>query len=155
MIEHQPTVDFDLVIGAGSQDLITKAIEMLIHPGDAILVENPAYTGLLAFVQSQPCDVVGLPTDENGLIPESFDSMMANWPKSNPYKKENQPRPQVLYTTPIGSNPTGLSISEERKKQVYAICQKYDIMILEDLAYYYLQVSEKKKEKRKEKKLII
>ncbi|CAO3628415.1 unnamed protein product [Cunninghamella blakesleeana] len=142
MIEHQPKVEFDLVIGAGSQDLITKAIEMLIHPGDAILVENPAYTGLLAFVQSQPCDVIGLDTDNQGLIPESFEFMMANWPSSNPYKKEHQSRPKVLYTTPIGSNPTGLSISEERKKRIYAICQKYDIMIVEDLAYYYLQFDE-------------
>ncbi|CAO3646212.1 unnamed protein product [Cunninghamella echinulata] len=143
-IEHQPPIDFDLIIGAGSQDLITKAMEMLINPGDAVLVENPAYTGLLAFLQSQPCDVIGLPTDENGLIPESFDKLLAQWPTSNPYGKESTPRPKVLYTTPIGSNPTGLSISEERKIQIYAICQKYDIIIVEDLAYYYLQFDEKR-----------
>ncbi|KAI8059197.1 pyridoxal phosphate-dependent transferase [Gongronella butleri] len=140
--EHQPPVPVDLAIGAGSQDLLTKGLEMMIDPGDAVLVEDPVYTGALAFLHTQPCDLVGVPTDNGGLIPEKLEELLANWPASNPHGKQDQPRPRALYTTPTGSNPTGLSISEDRKRQIYAICQKFDIMILEDDAYYYLQFAE-------------
>ncbi|KAI8078662.1 pyridoxal phosphate-dependent transferase [Halteromyces radiatus] len=143
-IEHQPTVEFDVAIGAGSQDLLTKGLEMMINPGDAVLVEDPSYTGALAFLDTQPCDVVGVPTDTSGMIPEAFESLLANWPASNPHGKKDQPRPKVLYTTPTGGNPSGVTISEERRKQMYDICHKYDIMILEDDAYYYLQFGNKR-----------
>ncbi|ORZ09018.1 pyridoxal phosphate-dependent transferase [Absidia repens] len=144
IIEHHPSVEFDLAIGAGSQDLLTKGLEMFINPGDAVLVEDPAYTGALAFLQTQDCDVVGCKTDDGGMIPEAFESLLENWPTSNPYGKTDQARPKVLYCHPTAGNPTGVSLSEERKRSIYAICQKYDIMILEDDAYYYLQFDNKR-----------
>lgn len=134
-IEHHPSVEYDLAIGSGSQDLLTKGLEMMINPGDAVLVEDPAYTGALAFLESQDCKVVGTKTDEGGMIPEAFEDLLKNWTGS--------PRPKVLYCHPTAGNPTGISISEDRKRSIYAICQKYNIMILEDDAYYYLQVKQR------------
>ncbi|KAF7723145.1 hypothetical protein EC973_002327 [Apophysomyces ossiformis] len=136
ILEHAPPVDFDLTIGVGSQDLLTKALEMLINPGDAILVEDPTYTGVLSFLQTQPCDLVPVSTDADGLVPESLEKVLAEWEST-----KGQPRPRVLYTVPSGGNPTGATVPYERKKQIYDICHKYDVLILEDDAYYYLQFS--------------
>ncbi|KAG1086126.1 hypothetical protein G6F42_021114 [Rhizopus arrhizus] len=143
-LEHKPPVDFDLSIGSGSQDILTKALEMMINEGDSVLVENPTYTGALSFLETMKCDLADIATDEFGIVPESLENMLANWPESNPSGKKDQPRPHCLYTIPTGGNPTGLSSTLERKQAVYKICSKYDILILEDDAYYYLQFGEKR-----------
>lgn len=117
-----------------------QALEMFAEPGSALLVEEPTYTGALSFLQTQPCDLVPVATDKEGIVPEALEEILANWPNSNPTGKKDQPRPQVIYTVPIGGNPTGVSATLERKKKTYAICQKYDVLILEDDPYYYLQV---------------
>ncbi|CEG62785.1 hypothetical protein RMATCC62417_00061 [Rhizopus microsporus] len=143
-IEHNPPVEFDVSIGSGSQDLLTKALEMMINPGDSVLVEEPTYTGALSFLETMPCDLAPVATDEFGIIPESLDHLLAHWPESNPSGKKDQPRPHVLYTIPSGGNPTGVSATLERKQAVYKICSKYDVIILEDDAYYYLQFDEKR-----------
>ncbi|KAG0165519.1 hypothetical protein DFQ28_008624 [Apophysomyces sp. BC1034] len=134
IIEHAPPVDFDLTVGVGSQDLITKALEMLINPGEALLVEDPTYTGVLSFLKTQPCDLVPVATDADGLVPESLEKILAGWSSPN-----GQPRPRVIYTVPSGGNPTGATVPYDRKKKIYDICHRYDVLILEDDAYYYLQ----------------
>ncbi|CAO3619078.1 unnamed protein product [Cunninghamella echinulata] len=136
--EHKPKVDIGLSIGVGSQDLITKALQMFINPGTPILVENPTYTGVLTFLKSQPCELIGISTDGSGLIPEELERILTEWPT------DQKPRPQVIYTVPTGGNPTGASVTLERKKQIYSICQKFDILILEDDPYYYLQFREER-----------
>lgn len=50
------------------------------------------------------------------------------------------PRPRVLYTIPTGSNPSGVSLDEQRRDELYAICQEFDLLILEDDPYYFLQL---------------
>ncbi|KAI7854328.1 pyridoxal phosphate-dependent transferase [Circinella umbellata] len=138
--EHAPPLkEFDLSIGSGSQDLLTKAMEMFAEPGSAILVEEPTYTGVLSFLKSQPVDLIPVDTDAKGINPEKLDQILTNWPNSNPTGKKDQPRPQVLYTIPVGGNPTGVSSTLERKKKTYEICQKHDVVIIEDDPYYYLQ----------------
>lgn len=112
---------------------------MLIDDGDSILIENPSYTGCLSFLKTLDCDLADITTDAYGIIPEDLERMLANWPESNPSGKKDQPRPRCLYTIPCGGNPTGATATLERKQAVYEICSKYDIVILEDDAYYYLQ----------------
>ncbi|KAI8371567.1 pyridoxal phosphate-dependent transferase [Radiomyces spectabilis] len=143
-IEHAPPCDFDISVGSGSQDLLTKALEMMTDTGEAVMVEDPTYTGALAFLETLNCTLAPVATDQYGLVPDALESLLANWPATNPSGRQDQSRPRVLYTIPSGGNPTGISSSFERKKQIYDICHKYDIMILEDDAYYYLQFDEKR-----------
>lgn len=117
---------------------------MLINDGDSLLIERPTYTGCLSFLKGMKCDLADIQTDANGIIPEALESMLANWPESNPSGKKDQPRPRCLYTIPSGGNPTGVSATLERKQAVYKICQKYDVLIIEDDAYYYLQFGTKR-----------
>ncbi|KAI9256227.1 pyridoxal phosphate-dependent transferase [Sporodiniella umbellata] len=145
--EHAPPQDFKLSVGSGSQDLLTKAskqrcasaLEMLLDPDDALLIEGPTYTGALSFLETVPCTLAEVATDEHGIVPESLRDMLARWPESNPNGRKDQARPHVLYTIPCGGNPTGVNATLARKQAVYAICSEYDVAILEDDAYYYLQ----------------
>jgi DNA-binding transcriptional MocR family regulator len=134
LAEHNPPhKDFSVSIGVGSQDLIAKAFEMVIEPGCNIMLENPSYTGIVSFLHTQPCNLVSVSTDTEGIMPESLESILKNW-------EDVATRPKVLYTIPTGSNPTGVTVSLERKKAIYKICQEYDILIMEDDPYYFLQV---------------
>jgi kynurenine/2-aminoadipate aminotransferase len=121
-------------VGVGSQDLIAKAFEMIIEPGCNVMLENPSYTGIVSFLHTQPCNLIQISTDGEGIMPESLESTLKNW-------EDVATRPKVLYTIPTGSNPTGVTVSAERKMAVYKICQEYDVLIMEDDPYYYLQVS--------------
>ncbi|KAJ3395108.1 hypothetical protein HDU92_006193 [Lobulomyces angularis] len=137
--EHNPPYkDFDIIVGGGSQDVLTKAFEMLLSRDSTLLLEAPTYVGSLAFLKALGCNFEELTCDKDGLIPENFERVLKNWDHN---KKDF---PKVLYTVPCGGNPTGASTTFERKKKIYEICSKYDILILEDDPYYYLQFNEKR-----------
>jgi kynurenine/2-aminoadipate aminotransferase len=79
---------------------------------------------------------VEINSDGEGLNPESLQNALENWPAEKTF-------PKVLYTVPIGGNPTGSSTTLDRKKRIYALAQKFNLIILEDDPYYYLQFDEK------------
>lgn len=134
--EHKPpSGEARLCVTTGSADALGKAFEMLIEPGDNVLVDNPTYSGSLAFLQPLGANLVGVPT-EGGAFPAALRSILENWDAAQ------GPRPKILYTIPTGSNPTGGSLSEEQKAAVYAVAQDYDLLILEDDPYYYIQFLE-------------
>jgi DNA-binding transcriptional MocR family regulator len=49
---------------------------------------------------------------------------------------------QVIYVNPTGANPTGVTISLERRREIYKICQEFDLLIFEDDPYFFLQYEE-------------
>lgn len=76
-----------------------------------------------------------MPLDGDGLIPAELRLILAEWPVSE------RPRPKVLYTIPTGGNPSGASLTQDRKREIYSIAQEYGLLLLEDDPYYYLQFS--------------
>ncbi|ETW01883.1 hypothetical protein, variant [Aphanomyces invadans] len=135
--EHEPPALSEprmLSITTGSQDALYKAFEMLIDEDDSLLVETPTYSGTLAHLHAVNCNLVTVRTDGQGLVPEHLASILDNW---DSIKK----KPKVLYTIPTGGNPTGVSMSFERKQQVYAIASKHNLIVLEDDPYYYLTLN--------------
>jgi kynurenine/2-aminoadipate aminotransferase len=132
---HSPKVKFDLLIGHGSQDLMCKAYEMLIAPGDCILMESPTYVGVLAFLRPYGAKMISVDTDSHGLTPSSLDTIMTGW-------TDSKPRPKVLYTVATAGNPTGVTTPTWRKQEIYKLAQKWNLLILEDDPYYFLQYDE-------------
>ncbi|TFK49721.1 PLP-dependent transferase [Heliocybe sulcata] len=120
-------------IGAGSQDLLYKAITAILNPGDAMLIESPAYAGVLPMFEH--CEQVEVDTDADGINPASLRSIMQNWPAG-------KPTPKVLYTVPFGSNPTGSTTTLERRKEILSLAREYNFLIMEDDPYYYLYFGE-------------
>ncbi|KAI9179836.1 hypothetical protein H9P43_005167 [Blastocladiella emersonii ATCC 22665] len=125
-----------LCVANGSQDLMAKAIAALVAPGEAILVESPCYVGTLAILRplakANGVKLVEVPTDAHGLVPTELEKILAGWPKDTPL-------PKALYTVPSGGNPSGSMATLERRKAIYALLQRHDLILLEDDPYYYLQ----------------
>ncbi|KAE9406259.1 PLP-dependent transferase [Gymnopus androsaceus JB14] len=118
-------------MGSGSQDLISKAVRTMVSPGDSVLVESPVYAGVIPIFKHLHCKQIEVQTDANGIRSESLEEILKNWP-------QGEKRPKVLYTVPYGCNPTGMTATLERRKEVLRLAREYNFIILEDDPYYYL-----------------
>lgn len=119
-------------LGAGSQDLLYKAFNALLNPGDTILVEGPTYPTIMPILDSMGVQYSIVDADENGISTTALAQVLANW------DSRNGPFPKVLYTVPFGSNPAGVTTSYARRVEVLRLARQYDLMILEDDPYYFL-----------------
>ncbi|XP_036916313.1 kynurenine/alpha-aminoadipate aminotransferase, mitochondrial isoform X2 [Sturnira hondurensis] len=130
--------EMDICITTGSQDGLFKVFEMLTNSGDNVLLSEPVYSGILEALQPLGCNIIGVPCDEDGIMPESLKAILSKWrPEDSKNPKKNTPK--FLYTVPNGNNPTGNSLTINRKKEIYELARKYDFLILEDDPYYFLQ----------------
>ncbi|XDG03918.1 hypothetical protein ABKA04_003533 [Annulohypoxylon sp. FPYF3050] len=118
-------------VGNGSQELLHRTFQVLTDPGDPVLIETPAYPGVVGFLQAEGHMLVQANTDRHGLDPCELERTLLQWPK-------NRPCPKVLYTVPTGSNPTGRSCPEWRKVEILRLAKQFNFMILEDDAYFFL-----------------
>ncbi|XP_060536074.1 kynurenine/alpha-aminoadipate aminotransferase, mitochondrial-like [Cylas formicarius] len=133
----------DIIMTNGSQDGISKTLEMLIEDGDDVLVQNPLYAGTEVILKPFKVNLIGIEQDEFGILPSKLIDALEN---CKAYTEEGGGRkmPKCIYLNPTGSNPTGATMSLERRKEVYDICCKYNILILEDDAYYFLHFLEER-----------
>jgi len=118
----------DVIVTAGSQmglDLVTK---IFCDPGDTVLVESPSYVGALGVFRSYQCNVVHVAMDPQGLDPQALrESLVSARASNSPVK--------FIYTIPSFHNPAGLTQSFERRKEILAIAQEFNVPILEDDPY--------------------
>ncbi|EGN98737.1 hypothetical protein SERLA73DRAFT_181360 [Serpula lacrymans var. lacrymans S7.3] len=117
--------------GSGSQDLIYKAVHALVDHGDPVLVESPVYAGVIPLFKTFHCDQIEVDTDADGICSSSLRDILENWPAG-------KPKPKVLYTVPYGCNPTGMTATTQRRKEVLELSRKHNFLILEDDPYYFL-----------------
>ena len=110
----------NLLITAGSQQAISLVSQLLLRPGDAVLTENPTYAIALDLFRALGLKIVGAPMDESGLQVEKLEPLL------------QQHHPKLLYTMPNFHNPTGSCMSIQRRRQLIALSDRYNIPILED-----------------------
>ncbi len=133
--EHAPPVlecGRDHIVTAGSQDALTKSIEMLCDRNDAVMIESPSYPGAIGPLRAAGVELVGVPVDEFGIVPEALDAAVLTCPQ----------KPRVLYLIPHGQNPSGSTMPISRKREVYAVARRHSLLIIEDDPYYALQFSD-------------
>jgi kynurenine/2-aminoadipate aminotransferase len=126
----------DVLVTVGSQDGFCKAIEMLIDPkseDDVVFCESPTYSGALAFLHPfcGPSQLVPIATDAHGLVPESLEEALLQ-------QNSDEKKRRVLYTIPTAQNPSGATMSIERRHAVIQLAHDHDLMVLEDDPYYFL-----------------
>ncbi|KAF1959218.1 PLP-dependent transferase [Byssothecium circinans] len=136
LVHSPPYEDWRCTMTIGSTSGLDMALRMLSRPGDMMLSE--AYTFSAAVETALPLGVrmAGVPIDAEGLIPSAMDSILTNWDAN----EKGGRKPHLLYTVPTGQNPTGATQSAQRRQALYAVCQKHDIIIIEDEPYYFLQM---------------
>ncbi|XP_053258818.1 kynurenine/alpha-aminoadipate aminotransferase, mitochondrial isoform X2 [Podarcis raffonei] len=138
-VEYQPEKGkMELCVTTGSQEGLSKVFEMLINPGDTVLLDAPTYPGTLAALRPLGCNIVNVPSDQHGIIPKALKEVLSRWSPEDA-KKPNSSLPKFLYTIPNGGNPTGASLTTDRKKDIYQLARQYDFLIIEDDPYYFLQ----------------
>eukprot|EP00127_Corallochytrium_limacisporum_P005694 Clim_evm73s210 gene=Clim_evmTU73s210 len=125
-------------VTTGSQDALSKAFENLVGPEKGVFVESPCYSGTLAALAPLRAEKIEVPADSDGIDPDALKALLKGWDAQNPSK----PMPNVLYLIATGSNPSGGSLTLDRKKKIYALAQEYDLLIMEDDPYYYMQFAE-------------
>ncbi|KAF8511135.1 L-tyrosine:2-oxoglutarate aminotransferase [Hysterangium stoloniferum] len=131
---HQSTRS--VILTMGNADAVTKIYRLLGSPGDTFLVEEYSFCGLTNAPIAQGVRWQPVRIDAMGLIPEELEKVLSTWDESRGR------RPHVLYCIPTGQNPTGATLPVERRRAIYAIAQKYDLIIIEDDPYNFLQYAE-------------
>ena len=106
-------------------DLVTR---LFINPGDVIVAEAPSYVGALGVFRSYQADVVHVPLDEHGLVPEALDETLTRLAAQGR-------RAKLLYTVPNFHNPAGVTLSLERRPRVLEIARRHGVLVIEDNPY--------------------
>uniref|UniRef100_A0A6B2LDW0 Aminotransferase class I/classII large domain-containing protein n=1 Tax=Arcella intermedia TaxID=1963864 RepID=A0A6B2LDW0_9EUKA len=135
-VHQPPNVDWNILITTGSQDALSKAFSTLLSEGDTILTEDPTYSGALADLRPLGVNVIGIPSNHEGIIPEEMDRILLNFSTLYP----NFKRPHLLYTIPTGQNPSGSTASMPVRKAVYGLACKHNLVLLEDDPYWNLRL---------------
>ncbi|MCL5019361.1 MAG: PLP-dependent aminotransferase family protein [Patescibacteria group bacterium] len=117
-----------IIITSGGQQGIDLTSKVLIDPGDVILVENPTFIGALGAFRNVEASLVGVPMDDEGMIPAGLIKSIENVKKSSKKVK-------FLYTIPNFHNPAGITLSKNRRREILDIASSYDFFILEDDPY--------------------
>lgn len=112
------------------------ALRIFCERGDYILTEEYAFASALETAAPLGIHIAAVKMDEQGLLPESMDDILTNWNE----KERGAAKPHLLYTVPSGQNPTGATQGAQRRAEVYKVCQKHDVYIIEDEPYYFLQM---------------
>jgi len=113
-----------IIITSGAQQAIDLAAKCLVDEGDTILCEDPSFIGALNAFRAIGARLAGVPVEADGISLQGLeDAVKAN------------PRAKLLYLIPNFQNPTGVTLSLEKRQAVYEICKKNGIVILEDNPY--------------------
>ena len=112
--------------GTQAFDVLLKA---LIDPGDAVLCESPTFLGAIQAMREYNARLVEMPTDGEGVIVEAAEELI----KAH--------HPKLMYVIPTFQNPTGITLSLERRKALAALAAKYGVVVAEDDPYRDLRYS--------------
>ena len=110
----------NILITAGSQQALSLVSQLLLKPGDTILVECPTYGGALELFRALNFSVVGIPVDKQGMQVGKLEKLLQQY------------HPNLIYTIPNFHNPTGTCLSSSRRRELIVLADQYNVPILED-----------------------
>ncbi|UFU03028.1 PLP-dependent aminotransferase family protein [Ruania suaedae] len=126
--EHVRAHADDVIVTTGSQQALDLVTRIFVDPGDVIVAEAPSYVGALGVFRSYQADVVHVPMDADGLVPEALETTLTELAAQGRTVK-------LLYTVPNFHNPGGVTLSAERRPKVVEIARRFGVLILEDNPY--------------------
>jgi GntR family transcriptional regulator/MocR family aminotransferase len=110
----------EVLITSGSQQALGLVCQVLLKPGDVVVVEKPTYNMALDLFRTLGLKIVGVPLDEAGMQVERLEGLL------------QKHHPRLIYTIPNFQNPTGSCMSLARRRQLLLLADSYNIPILED-----------------------
>lgn len=121
--------DNTLILSGATQvmDLVTK---VLCNEGDVVVCEEPSFIGSLNCFRSYGCKLKGVPVEADGMDVNALEEVLKATPDA-----------RFIYTIPNFQNPSGATMSLEKRKRLYALAKEYGVIILEDNPYGDLRVA--------------
>ena len=117
-----------VIVTAGSQQALDIAARVTVDPGDVIFAEGPSYAGGMAVFTGLEAEIVHVPSDSHGLVPDELERLIGE-------VRAAGKTPKGLYTIPNFQNPGGVNLSAERRTRVGEICRDAGLLIFEDNPY--------------------
>ena len=114
----------DILITSGAQQIMDLASKAILNEGDVVICENPSFIGSLNTFRSYNARLAGVTVENDGMNIEELEQTL-----------KNEPRAKFIYTIPNFQNPSGVTMSLEKRKAVYELAKKYGVLIIEDNPY--------------------
>ncbi|KXH32909.1 hypothetical protein CSIM01_07536 [Colletotrichum simmondsii] len=132
---HSPPYDYECLLHPGNTNAWAKVVGLLCEDDDFVIVEEFTYPSAQALWIPMGIKAVPVAADAAGIMAKNLRHLLSSWDE----RERGSRRPRVLYLVSVGSNPTGVTISAQRRREIYNICVEFDIIIVEDDPYYFLQ----------------
>ncbi|MEB3789232.1 MAG: PLP-dependent aminotransferase family protein [Desulfurococcales archaeon] len=120
----------DVIITVGSEESLYIITRALINPGDIVIVEEPTYLAAINVFRQYEAQMIGVPIDEYGMRTDILEE------KLKQLKAEDK-LPKLLYSVPTAQNPSGVTMSNDRRKHLVELASEYDFLIVEDDPYSF------------------
>jgi 2-aminoadipate transaminase len=120
-----------VLVVSGSQQGLDLIAKVLLDPGDVVAIENPSYLGAIQAFDAYEASYLDVATDDAGMIPAALRDALATSPR----------KPKLIYIIANFANPTGITTSRERRRELVAIAREHEIPIFEDDPYGRLRYS--------------
>ena len=130
-LKDNPGIDVpieSIFLSSGAGGAIGTIVDAFIDPGDTVLVEEFTYSGTLNMLLGHRANIVHIPTDEDGMDPDALEGTIKDL-------NSRGIQPKMIYTISVYQNPMGITMSEERKKRMVEISQRYGVPIFENESY--------------------
>ncbi len=112
-----------IIVTTGAQQGIDLAARVLVEDNEDIVVEAPSFVGTLNSLRSVRANLIGVEMDEDGMNMEALEETLKTC------------KVKLIYTIPSFQNPTGITMSEAKRRKMLELAVKYDCLILEDNPY--------------------
>jgi len=112
-----------ITVTTGSQQALSALGMVLVDPGAAVAVETPTYLGAISAFNPYEPRYVAIETDDEGIIPASLEEVIRDH------------SPACIYLTPTFQNPTGKTLTAERRREIARIIVEHDALLIEDDPY--------------------
>jgi len=119
----------NILVTSGGLEPINLMCQLYIDPGDVILVESPTFVHSVEIFDMFQAKCVAVDMDDNGMVPEDLEKKIIKY------------GPKLVYVIPTFQNPTGRTLSLERRKRIAELGSEYDVVILEDDPYRDIRYS--------------
>jgi DNA-binding transcriptional MocR family regulator len=122
----------NILILSGSTQGVGLVGRLLLNPGDEVVAEVPTYLGAVQAFRALQARVIGVPTDNDGMRVDLLEAILA------------RRRPRLIYIQPTFQNPTGVTLSPERRRRLIQLARRYQTPILEDDPYSEIYFGEQR-----------
>lgn len=120
----------EILIMTGANQGIDLTAKALLNKGDKVIVESPSFIGSLNAFRTYECELIGVKVEDDGMSMEGLEEAL-----------KNNSGVKFIYTIPTFQNPTGCTMTLEKRKKMLELASKYDVLILEDNPYGDLRFS--------------